>query len=429
MKVFLDMVGCRLNQAEIEGYANQFRAAGYSLTADPTSADLIVINTCTVTSAAASDSRQKIRQVSSGGAVQVIVTGCLATLDPQQIMGIPGVTQVISNLDKDGLVPAVLGTDLSAFMHTSIHRQPIPGARLRTRAFIKAQDGCDNHCTFCITTLARGSGRSQTIERVLADALSAQRGGTKEVVLTGVHLGSWGKDFIPPQHLTELVLAVLTETDLPRLRLSSIEPWDLDEEFFKLWADPRLCRHLHLPLQSGSATTLHRMARKTTPESFTRLLTSARSVIPDLAVTTDIMVGFPGESDREFNESLAFVQAMNFAGGHVFTYSERPGTAAARLAGSVPVRERKERSRRIRQALAESSVIYRERFIGRELPVLWESTQSYGPQGWELRGLTDNYLRITAYSQESISNRITVVKLLKLTKNGLLGKLKNQDKS
>jgi threonylcarbamoyladenosine tRNA methylthiotransferase MtaB len=425
MKIYLDTIGCRLNQAEIETYARQFRLAGHELVSSPAQADLAVINTCAVTVQADSDSRQKLRQMARLGVAQIVATGCWATLHPQEAAALPAIHSVVPNDLKDLLVPDLLQLPLADFDLEPVEREPLPGARLRTRAFIKAQDGCDNHCTFCITTLARGRGRSQPVETVLADVLAAIRGEAQEVVLTGVHLGSWGQDFDPPRRLSQLVQILLEQTGIPRLRLSSLEPWDLDPEFFGLWQEPRLCRHLHLPLQSGCAATLHRMARKTTPQAYADLLARARAAIPDVAITTDIMVGFPGEDEAEFAESLAFAQAMQFAAGHVFSFSERPGTAALRLPGGVPHPVRKERSARMRRALAESAAAYRAGFVGFILPVLWESAHGLGPDGWELSGLTDNYLRVRALSPEPLWNRITPIRLTATTQDGLQGQLTN----
>jgi threonylcarbamoyladenosine tRNA methylthiotransferase MtaB len=425
MKIYLDTIGCRLNQAEIETYARQFRFAGHELVSTPTQADLAVINTCAVTVQADSDSRQKLRQMARQGVAQIVATGCWATLHPQEAAALPAIHSVVPNDRKDQLVPDLLQLPQAAFDLEPVEREPLPGARLRTRAFIKAQDGCNNHCTFCITTLARGRGRSQPVETVLADVLAAIRGGAQEVVLTGVHLGSWGQDFDPPRRLSQLVQILLEQTSIPRLRLSSLEPWDLDQEFFGLWREPRLCRHLHLPLQSGCAATLRRMARKTTPQAYADLLARARAAIPGLAITTDILVGFPGEDEAEFAENLAFVQAMHFAAGHVFAFSERPGTAALRLPGGVPHPVRKERSARMRHALAESAATYRAGFVGFILPVLWESVQGLGPDGWELSGLTDNYLRVSAISPKPLWNRISAVRLSATTQDGLHGQLTN----
>ena len=429
MKVYLDSIGCRLNQAEIERFASQFRAAGFTLVPSAEEADLAVVNTCAVTGAAASDSRHKVRQAQRAGAGEVVVTGCWATLQPRQAAALPGVTRVVPNRQKDYLVAQVLGLPPEDFDLEPVDRQPIPGARLRTRAFIKVQDGCDNRCTFCVTTLARGAGRSRSIPQVLAEVKAAVQihspgeAAAQEIVLTGVHLGSWGQDMSPPLRLRDLVGAILLESDVPRLRLSSLEPWDLDEEFFGLWQDPRLCRHLHLPLQSGCAATLERMQRKTTPASFASLVEFARRSIAEVAITTDVITGFPGESEAEFAESLAFVEAMDFAGGHIFTYSARPGTVAARLADQVPHAVRKERNARMRLAVAKGELRYQQAFIGRTLPVLWESAAVLSPDGWELSGLTDNYLRVTACAPQELWNCITPVKLMAQGASGLRGEI------
>jgi threonylcarbamoyladenosine tRNA methylthiotransferase MtaB len=287
------------------------------------------------------------------------------------------------------------------------------------------QDGCDNRCTFCVTTIARGPGRSRPFEQVLADIRAALDGECREVVLTGVHLGSWGQDFSPGLYLRHLVEAVLDSLGEARLRLSSLEPWDLDASFFELWKDSRLCRHLHLPLQSGCGATLRRMARKTSPESFVGLVSAARDAIPDIAITTDMIVGFPGESQSEFDESLAFVRSIGFARGHVFTYSARPGTGAARMPGQVPHALRKERNRLMRAALAESALRYQASFMGSVLPVLWESATSLGPDGWRMSGLTDNYLRVSAEAPRPCWNRITPVRLMGYAKDSLKGTLLN----
>ena len=427
MMIYLDTIGCRLNQSEIEAYARQFRIAGYTLTAHPEEADLAVINTCTVTTQADSDSRQKIRQVARKGGAQIIVTGCWATLNPSAAASLPGVARVIPNAAKDTLVADLLGLPLEASELAPIEREPLPGARLRTRAFIKAQDGCDNSCTYCITTLARGPSHSRVLPEVLADVCAAVRGGTQEIVLTGVHLGSWGQDFDPPQPLHHLIEAVLAHTDVRRVRLSSLEPWDLDEGFFRLWENPRLCRHLHLPLQSGSPVTLQRMRRKTTPQAFAALVETARAAIPDVAITTDVMVGFPGEDEVEFTESLRFVADLHFSGGHVFTYSARPGTTAACMVPQVPHPLRKARNAQMRHALSEAALTFRQRFIGQEVSALWEGAQNltglHGYQDWKLTGLTDNYLRVTAHAPEAMWNQISRVKLTATSEQGLFGQI------
>jgi threonylcarbamoyladenosine tRNA methylthiotransferase MtaB len=423
MKVYLDTIGCRLNQSEIETFANQFRSAGHQLVSRMEEADLMVLNTCTVTAAAASDSRQKIRQAHKSGVEKIVVTGCMSTLQPEEAAAMPGVIRVVSNEEKEDLVANLLEVERQTFDQEPIARQPIPGSRNRTRAFIKVQDGCDNRCTFCITTVARGENRSLTEEKVIDDIRGALTGGVQEVVLTGVHLGSWGHDFASSRQLGELIQSILEHTDIPRLRVSSLEPWDLDADFFDLWGDPRLCRHLHLPLQSGSAGVLRRMARKTNPPDYAALVESARARIPGVAVTTDLIAGFPGETEEEFAETCAFVKEMEFAGAHVFTYSAREGTAAAKMPHQVHNYTRKERSATLRDITTASAQVYRRGFLGEQIDVLWESIQPVEDQRWRLSGLTDNYLRVQTTAAQPVWNQITLTRLTDLEGSGLRGEI------
>jgi threonylcarbamoyladenosine tRNA methylthiotransferase MtaB len=451
MKVYLDTIGCRLNQSEIETMARQFRAAGHEIVAAAGDAEMAVVNTCAVTSQAAADSRGTIRRIARAGVDEIIATGCWATLQHEKAAALPGVQRVVDNEQKEALVPEILNLPVETFDLEPIAREPLPGLRQRTRAFIKVQDGCDNHCTFCITTVARGEGRSRPLVDVIADVQAALDGGTKEIVLTGVHLGSWGQDLSTSAstlarsaqpgrassarrlktgqdaHLRDLVKAILTHTDTPRLRLSSLEPWDLDADFFRLWEDERLCQHLHLPLQSGCASTLKRMARKTTPDSFRDLVAAARQIMPDAAITTDVIAGFPGETDEEFAESLDFIKEMNFAGGHAFTYSARPGTGAARLGGQVRHEVRKERNAILREVFEEGGRAYRERFVGQKVSVLWESVTEINGQGWQMEGLTGNYLRVNALSPQPMWNQISLVELQSSDESGISGHILNID--
>ncbi|HSG44055.1 MAG TPA: tRNA (N(6)-L-threonylcarbamoyladenosine(37)-C(2))-methylthiotransferase MtaB [Anaerolineales bacterium] len=412
MKIYLDTIGCRLNQSEIETMARQFRAAGHEIVATADSADMAVVNTCAVTNDAASVSRSKIRQISRAGVDEIVATGCWSTLQPQKALDLPNVVRVINNDRKDHLVTDVLDLPQQAFDLEPITRAPLPGLHYRTRAFIKVQDGCDNQCTFCITTVARGEGRSRTVADVILDIQSAVDGGTKEAVLTGVHLGSWGYDF--DSNLTELIQAILRETDIPRLRLSSLEPWDLSPDFFSLWQDSRLMPHLHLPLQSGSESTLKRMRRNTSPKSFRELMSAALEAIPDVSITTDIIAGFPGETEDEFAETLDFVREMEFAGGHVFTYSPRPGTGAARMKGQVKPQLRKKRNHILQDVIGESAKSYRERFVGRKMSALWESTSEMGDQGWLMEGFTENYLRVSAFAPSPRWNEVDEVSVTEI---------------
>jgi threonylcarbamoyladenosine tRNA methylthiotransferase MtaB len=383
-----------------------------------------VVNTCAVTNEAAADSRGKIRQIARAGVSEIVATGCWATLQPQQALDLPNVSRVVTNARKDYLVPNVLNLPQESFDVEPISRQPLPGLHRRTRAFIKVQDGCDNHCTFCVTTIARGEGRSRSVADVILDIQSALDGGTKEIVLTGVHLGSWGQDF--GKQLRDLIKAILRDADVPRLRLSSLEPWDLDASFFSLWADRRLMPHLHLPLQSGCESTLRRMARKTSPQSFRELVSAAREVMPEVAITTDVIAGFPGETEEEFAESLEFVKEMNFAGGHVFTYSPRPGTGAAKMKGQIKPELRKKRNHILHDALEESGKSYRQKFIGQTMSVLWESVSEMGEWGWQMEGLTGNYLRVNAFAPSPRWNEIDSVNLNEGDSDKIKGRILNQ---
>ncbi len=419
MKIFFDSVGCRLNQAEIEHLANRFKRAGHLIVEKAENADLVVINTCAVTAAAASDSREKARLAYKAGAKEIVLTGCWATLEPQAAGSLAGVMRVVTNREKESFGNDLPGISAIDFDSEPIIREPLPGIHRRTRAFIKAQDGCDNFCTFCITRLARGAGVSVPLDEVIRDVDSAIRGGVKEIVLSGVHLGSWGNDLHNGAHLKDLIQAILDRTEIQRVRLSSVEPWDLDRSFFDVWQDPRMCRHLHFPLQSGSGTVLKRMGRNTTPEKYRALVELAREMIPGLALTTDIIVGFPAETGEEFSESLAFVNEMQFAGGHVFKYSARPGTAAARLLGRVNGKIAADRSQKMRALLQQSAEVYASAFVGKTLNVLWESSTRIGLQGWRMHGLSSNYLKASGITPEYRWNQVDRVKVVSFSEGQL----------
>jgi threonylcarbamoyladenosine tRNA methylthiotransferase MtaB len=423
MKVFFDSVGCRLNQAEIEKLALDFRAVGYDITGSVAEADLVVINTCAVTAAASADSRQKVRQANRAGAQKIVVTGCWATLEPDKAMGFPGVSAVIQNNQKDHLTGAVLGEEIEPYDLEPLERNLLPGIHKRTRAFIKVQDGCDNCCTFCVTRLARGKSVSTPKEDVLKEVISAEKGKVKEIVLSGVHLASWGKDLPEEERINDLIAYLLKNSQVERIRLSSIEPWNLDDRFFDLWQDARLCPHFHLPLQSGSGDTLKRMARHNTPEQYHSLVESIRSRLPEAAITTDLIVGFPGETEATFGESLQFVREMEFAGGHVFKYSARAGTPAAKYPGRVNGTLARERSQAMRAVLAESEARYQQQYLGRTVNVLWESSSQLGQRGWKMHGLTENYLPVTAWGEGNLWNEINQVKITQIKSGTLAGEI------
>lgn len=408
MKIHLRMLGCRLNQAEIEAMARQLEAQGHHITDDPAEADQMIVNTCAVTQDATRSSRKLIRELHRAGENAAIsVTGCYAQISPDEINVLPGVARVVDNAGKDSIVEAITGVPVEPFDHEPLGREIAPGALGRTRAFVKVQDGCDNACTFCVTTVARGEGRSRTPAEVIEEIRWLSANGYQEAVLTGVHLGSYGHDRGDRDGLLHLTRAILNETGIPRLRLSSLEPWDLSPGFFELWADDRLCRHLHLPLQSGCDATLRRMRRNTTQAEFRALVEAARAAIPGVSITTDVIVGFPGETDEEFASSAAFIEEMDFSGLHIFRYSPRPGTPAARMRGHVSAAAKKARSAELHALAATMEQRFAERFAGESLPVLWESVSAATTDGYVNVGYTDNYIRVRGVHQRVLSNHIT----------------------
>jgi threonylcarbamoyladenosine tRNA methylthiotransferase MtaB len=424
MRVHLDSLGCRLNQSEIESMGRQFRAAGHDLVASPEQSDMVVINTCTVTADAAAASRARARRAHRRQPrAKIVLTGCWSTLEPATALSLPGVVRTVPNLDKGLLVQRVLDHAVQPFDLDPIARRPLPGLRARTRAFVKAQDGCSHHCSYCLTTKARGPASSLPADLVVAQVDAAVAGGAQEVVVSGVQLSGWGADFEGRPSLTELIHVILDRTEIARLRLSSLEPWGLNDDFFELWQEQRMCRQLHLPLQSGSAATLRRMGRPISPSAFAGLVGRARAAIPGLAVTTDLMAGFPGETEKEFAETADFVQQMRFADAHVFSYSPRPGTGAARLPVRVDPSTAKARAHTLREIVSASGDAFRRSFIDTRLDVLWESAARVGPQSWSLSGWSDNYLRVTSTAPTDLWNQISPVLIEGETAGGLGGRL------
>ena len=415
MDVYFHSLGCRLNQSEVETMARQFAAAGHVVVDDPAQADLCVVNTCAVTAEAERKSRHcvsALARANPGGRMAVV--GCYATLSPQSCATLPGVAWVVPNDEKEQTVEMVMPSG-----RREGEREGVRATSLRTRAFVRAQSGCDNHCTYCVTRLLRGPARSRPQADVVAEVQALVEEGHQEVVLTGVNLGAYGRDLGVLGGLRALIEVLLTYTDLKRLRLSSLEPWDVDGNFFQLWENPRLCRQLHVPLQSGCDETLRRMERRTTTAEFARLVRAARAAVPDLAVTTDVIVGFPGEDETAFRASYSFVAAMEFARLHVFPYSPRPGTAAAHLSGQVAPQVSDVRARAMRELGAERASRFRQRFIGREMTVLWEQRRHDGL--WT--GLTDNYLRAVTSTADDLHNRLTATRLLTVQDGHLVGEV------
>jgi threonylcarbamoyladenosine tRNA methylthiotransferase MtaB len=416
MRIHLTTLGCRLNQAELETWSREFQTLGHQLTPDAEVADLLVVNTCAVTAEAVRKSRKLLgRSGRRNPRARLVVSGCYASLDPHAAAETEGVDLVIDNRHKDRLVEIVQRElDLETMPQAAME----PGAtslleRGRQRAFVKVQDGCRHRCSYCIVTLARGEERSRPAGEVIDEINRLYAEGVQEVVLAGVHIGGYGSDI--GGDIAGLIRQVLAQSDIPRLRIGSIEPWDLPEHFWSLFENPRLMPHLHLPLQSGSDSVLRRMARRCRRGEYRELVHRARAEVADFNLTTDIIVGFPGESDGEWRETLDFVEELGFGHLHIFAFSPRRGTKAAGLAGQVSREIKRQRSEALHRLGERMKRATLERYVGRTLPVLIEGA---GEAGWA--GYTPNFLRVALAPTPGISleNRILEVVLEGISKDG-----------
>lgn len=422
MNVHLKALGCRLNEAELERWARSFQARGYEITNDSDKADLVVINTCAVTQVAVRKSRQIIRRTRRlNPQAKLVISGCYASLPTSHHMDIGGIDLVVPNHAKDDLVE-IVSRELKLGTEPVLNVQPSMEAlfaRGRNRAFIKIQDGCRYRCTFCIVTVARGAERSRSIAEIVLEINKLADHGLKEAVLTGIHVGGYGSDTGSSLH--ELINAILNHTDLPRLRLASIEPWDLSKNFFELFRSVRLMPHLHLPLQSGSDSVLRRMARRCKTDAFEKLVNQARELVANFNVTTDIIVGFPGETDREWREGLEFIEKVGFAHIHIFRYSPRLGTKAANLPNQISSQVIKQRSGELHHLASRMKRAALERHLGHIVPVLWEQAIDHNEGEWtEYQGYTPNFLKVSCRVPlgENIDNEIRSSKLTAITNGG-----------
>jgi threonylcarbamoyladenosine tRNA methylthiotransferase MtaB len=409
MKVHLKTLGCRLNEAELETWAQAFQKSGHQITKQAETAQLIVLNSCAVTQDAARKSRQLIRRIHRDNPqAKLVVSGCYATLNEDEAASLLGVDLIVSNKDKDQLVEKTL-TELNMDSMPVLSTEPGEISlftRGRQRAFVKVQDGCRYRCTFCIVTVARGEESSRPVQAVIDEINALHQQGITEVILTGVHLGGYGSDL--GNNLSDLIKAILAETDIPRLRLGSLEPWELPGDFFELFNNPRLMPHLHLPLQSGSDTVLRRMARRCKTEEFSAIVSQLRAKIPHFNITTDIIVGFPGESEEEWQDSFNFIKQIGFGHIHIFTYSKREGTKAAGLPDQVGNEVKKQRSRQLHELAEEMKQAFFESNVGNEFPVLWEGySEPLDNSRQRVFGYTPNYLRVGCEisSDVSVENR------------------------
>jgi threonylcarbamoyladenosine tRNA methylthiotransferase MtaB len=442
--------GCRASRADGEIISAELRQVGFNPAASAALADVVIANTCSVTAQADRTARAFLRRVHrENPRARILVTGCYAQRAPQELAQLPGVQAVIGNSHK-ALVSEIAGRPVDfvplaalqsaevyvddAFAHSEMAMPESAwwdGATGgQTRPNLKVQDGCGNRCSFCIIPVTRGHSRSLQLDACLRNVRVFAAGGGTELVLSGINLGRWGRDLNPVRTLEELVGAILLHTDLPRLRLSSIEPMDWTPRLLELFRDystdqagtrdNRLARHAHLPLQSGSDTILRAMHRRYRPWHYAEKLRHIRDTMPDAAIGADVMVGFPGESDALYEESFAFIADQPFTYLHLFPFSARPGTTAWRLAQQHPIRPQvvAERIARLRDLIATRNRFFREGFMGRSLPAVTLNTT----QGAIPRAMTDNFLEV-GLNQTVRSNQNVRVLVTGFTQSGLTGSL------
>lgn len=419
-------LGCKVNQYETETMEGLFRQAGYHVVPFTESADVYIVNTCSVTMLGEKKSRQLVRRAQrQNEAALIAVTGCYAQLAPDIVGTLPGVRLIVGTQDRGRIVelveeaavrPDVL-RDVGDIMAADTFEDiPLFAAPERTRAFLKIQEGCQNFCTFCIIPYTRGPLRSRALVSVRREAEKLVAAGFREIVLTGIHLGAYGRDLTGTVTLADAARTVLEIDGLQRLRLGSLESVELTPALFTLLRDDRrFARHLHLPLQAGSDAVLREMHRFYDTVGYERLLTRIREEVPGIAISTDIIVGFPGETEAMFQESLAFVRRQEFARVHVFPYSRRPATPAAARSDQVPHPVRRERVKMMQALADEMAADYHGKFIGTIVPVLFE-TQHEGVAD----GLTDTYIRVYTKGPVKVGE-ITAMRLLRLYQDGLWG--------
>ncbi|MCL0060287.1 tRNA (N(6)-L-threonylcarbamoyladenosine(37)-C(2))-methylthiotransferase MtaB [Dehalococcoidia bacterium] len=399
--VALQTVGCKLNQAESESLACKFLNAGFGVVAPDQKPDVYILNTCTVTHISDRKCRHHLRSFRRlNPRALVLATGCYVDRDAAGVC-VEGVDLAVGNTDKDRLVEIVAGRLGSRNISV---RGPLGTPNFLTRSLVKIQEGCNQCCSYCIVPHVRGRERSVPAGEVISEVRDKAGRGYQEIVLTGTRIGAYDG----AGGLAGLVRRILDDTAISRLRLSSLQPGELSTSFIDLWRDSgRICRHLHLALQSGSDSVLKRMGRRYSTSEYEETVNLVREAMPDIAITTDVIVGFPGESEEEFEESHRFCERTGFAGLHIFPYSARPGTPAARMSGKVPEKIKKARSRIMIDLASRSAREFRRRFSGRTMPVLWEEQKR--ERLWI--GHTGNYIKVIARSDEPLRGCLIETKL------------------
>ena len=419
--------GCRATQADGAAIERQLLERGLRRAGAPAEAEVVVLNTCTVTASADHDARAAIRRIHrENPEAQILVTGCYAQRAPEELVKLPGVSRVIGNSHKHELAsylrqsgrhsnflplaqvgaseqPDVIVGDI--FAHTELMAAPVfvADSNGKTRPNLKVQDGCHNRCSFCIIPYVRGRSRSMKLDEVVHEVEALAGSGYREIVLSGINLGRWGRDLTPRTNFAAMLHAILERTAIQKLRISSVEPMDWTSEVIDLVASsPRICKHAHVPLQSGSDRILRRMHRKYRPWHYSDRIERIRRAMPDAAIGADVMVGFPGETGEDFEQTHALIERLPFTYLHVFTYSSRPGTPSAAMRDQVPVQVARERNRVLRELAAQKKRKFMESFLGREL----EAITLTHFDGESTEALTDNYLKLEVQGQHAPNIRI-----------------------
>ena len=411
--------GCKLNQADSDLLARQFAEAGYQVVDWKAGADVMVLNSCTVTAAADAKARQALRAARrTNSNALVVATGCYAQRAASELGGMEEISLVVGNTQKAQLVTAVSQALLDRNGVQAIDPdstiQPIElrPAVERNRSMVKIQEGCNQVCAYCIVPKVRGRERSIPVAAIVSEIQYQVNRGCKEVVLTGTQLGTYGFD-LKGANLLTLLKSILVETEVDRLRVSSLQPQEISKELLETWGNPRLAPHFHVPLQSGSDRILKSMRRRYDTAQFSRAVELIRQRVPGGGITTDLIVGFPGEGEAEYQEGRRFIQSIDFSDMHIFPYSLRPGTSAVYLTDQVPAPVKKTRAAEMAEVAKEGFRAFRQQQLGSTRQVLWESPQESGA-GRVWTGLTDNYLRVTTNDRRNLRNLVTPALLQKL---------------
>ena len=405
MKIFLKALGCRLNEAELEQWSRDFTSEGHEIVNEGKVADIVVLNTCAVTTEATKKSRKLMNRLHrENPQSKLVVSGCYATLEEKEVAQRLGVDLVVNNQQKEKLPRRVMDEFSANTMPLIAMNPDEPSLFLRgkQRAFIKIQDGCRYRCTFCIVTVARGEERSRHLLDIINEVNQLHQQGIQEIVLTGVHVGGYGSDL--DSSLFDLVSALLAETDMPRIRFASVEPWDLPDAFFSLFENSRLMPHMHLPLQSGADSVLRRMSRRCKTEDFANLVQQARNAIPNFNVTSDIIVGFPGETEQEWQQTLKTVESIGFGHLHIFSYSPREGTKASRLPNQISSEIKKQRSLEMHELANKLKNEMLQSQIEQRVDVLWESQRQDEVNAGQViySGYTPNFCRVETIVENTV---------------------------